>query len=305
MTRVFVFPGQGSQRVGMGRELFERFPAHTAAANECLGYRIEELCADDSGRLDQTEYTQPAIYVVNALKYLERAERGDSPACAAGHSLGEYNALLAAGAFDFLMGLRIVQRRGQLMASIEGGAMAAVTGLSEDDLRSELVRHDLGALDIGNRNSPRQFVLSGPRQEVERAAATLSGGADVEVRVLPVSGAFHSRYMAPLSASFVTFLKGIEFAPLRIPVLSNAYSEPYEQGSIADTLGAQLASPVRWTEIASRLLALENVEIEEIGTGRTLTALIRQLKTHQMEAERNRALMPEVKPVPQEITCRS
>ncbi|WP_394834224.1 ACP S-malonyltransferase [Pendulispora rubella] len=295
MTSIYVFPGQGSQRVGMGAELFESFPTEVAAANAVLGYSVEELCSDASGRLDDTEYTQPALYVVNALKYLAKASSGPRPDWTAGHSLGEYNALFAAGAFDFVTGLRLVQKRGQLMGRVQGGGMGAVVGLSEHELRGELARGGFDAMDVANLNSPTQFVLSGPLADVERAAAHLSSECDAEVRMLRVSGAFHSRYMAPAQAEFLGFVKDFAFQPLRIPVLSNAYAQPYEDGAIGETLAAQICSPVRWTEIASRFLAMDAPQIEEVGTGKTLSALFRQLRAHRMQLDTNS----------QEATCLS
>jgi len=282
MTRVYVFPGQGSQRVGMGADLFDRFPTEVAAANETLGYCIKELCSDDSGRLDNTEYTQPALYVVNALKYLEKEASGLRPDCAAGHSLGEYNALFAAGAYDFVTGLRLVQKRGQLMARVEGGGMAAVIGLEEDELRTELERAGFDGVDVANLNSPTQFVISGPIEDVARAADHITAACDAEVRILRVSGAFHSRYMAPAQAEFQSFVKEVQFEPLRVPVLANASARFYEDDAIGETLVAQIASPVRWTEISSQLLALDGAQIEEVGTGKTLTALFRQSRAHLM-----------------------
>jgi len=274
----------------MGADLFARYRVELAAADATLGYSVEELCMDDGGRLDDTAYTQPALYVVNALKHLDELASGQKPDYAAGHSLGEYNALLAAGAFDFVTGLRLVQKRGELMARVRGGGMGAVVGLSEGELRSELARGGLDQVDIANFNSPTQLVISGPLAEVLRAAAHITAACDAEVRMLRVSGAFHSRYMAPAQAEFASFLRGFRFEPLRIPVLSNAFARPYEDGAIAETLAAQIASPVRWTEIASQLLALDEVEIREIGAGKTLSALFRQLRAHRArereEAER-------------------
>jgi len=281
MKRVYVFPGQGAQRIGMGAGLFERFPGHVAAANDVLGYSIEDLCLrDESHRIDATEYTQPALYAVNALHYLDKMEQGTPPDYLAGHSLGSYNALFAAGAFDFVTGLRLVQKRGQLMARARGGGMAAVVGIRESELRAELEANGFEAVDIANINSQIQIVISGPRADVERAAAHLSSTRDVHVVMLRVSGAFHSRYMAEAEREFLEFLRGFDFHPLRIPVLSNAFAAPYDDTQIAETLAAQMSRPVRWMEIVSRLLSLGNVEFEEIGPGRTLSALIRQVKSH-------------------------
>jgi trans-AT polyketide synthase/acyltransferase/oxidoreductase domain-containing protein len=270
----------------MGDGLFDRFPSEVRAADDILGYSMQDLCLrDPEGKLDSTEYTQPALYVVNALNYLDRAARGHVPAYVAGHSLGEYNALFAAGAFDFPTGLRLVQRRGQIMAKASGGAMAAVVGLPEAHLREELERCGLHGLDIANLNSPTQIVISGPDLEVARAAWHLPKVGDVHVTTLRVSAAFHSRYMAAAAAEFLAFLRAVSFAPLRLPVLSNVHASPYEDGAVAETLAAQISSPVRWTEIVLRLLSLDGVAIEEVGPGRTLTALTRQIRRHASPRE--------------------
>src|SRR5260370_26635306 len=141
-AQAWVFPGQGSQRKGMGKDLFRRFPGIVATADDVLGYSVEELCqADPGGRLRQTQYAQPALYVVNAMAYLARTGAGGSPAFLAGHSLGEYCALFAAGCFDFATGLRLVRRRGELMAAASGGGMAAVIGLATHRLAGLLAEN--------------------------------------------------------------------------------------------------------------------------------------------------------------------
>jgi trans-AT polyketide synthase/acyltransferase/oxidoreductase domain-containing protein len=269
----------------MGEALFARFPAEVAAANAVLGYSLEELCSREDGRLDSTEYTQPALYVVNALHYMERVAAGERPDYVAGHSLGEYSALFAAGAFDFLTGLKIVQKRAELMAKAHGGGMAAVMNVPEAELRAALKDNGFEAIDIANLNAPNQIVISGPREEVERARAFLSDTCDANVVMLRVSGAFHSRYMAVAAAEFRSFLRGFQFGPLQIPVLSNAYARPYEDDDIIESLVAQMWNTVRWTEIVRTLLSLDKVSIEEVGPGRTLSSLIRRIRAHmQTEA---------------------
>jgi trans-AT polyketide synthase/acyltransferase/oxidoreductase domain-containing protein len=274
----------------MGAGLFERFPGEVAVADEILGYSIEELCLrDEHGRLDQTQFTQPALFVVNALHFLERTERGERPDYVAGHSLGSYDALYAAGAFDFATGVRLVQRRGQLMAQASGGGMAAVIGLTEVELRAALERGGFSAVDVANLNTPIQIVISGPREEVERAAAYLSHAVDAHIIMLRVSGAFHSRYMAAAEREFLSFLRTFRFGPLRVPVLSNAFAVPYDDGFIAETLAAQMTRPVRWTEIVRHLLELGPVDFVEVGPGRTLSAMIRQVKLEAAALERQMA----------------
>jgi malonyl CoA-acyl carrier protein transacylase len=279
MKRVYVFPGQGAQRVGMGARLFERFATEVAVADAILGYSVEALCLGDDGRLDRTEYTQPALYVVTALHYLDKLSSDGPPDLVAGHSLGSFTALFAAGAFDFATGVRLVQRRGQLMAAAEGGGMAAITGITEGELRDELTASGSDTIDIASINTPIQTVISGPRADIERAAAHLSRATDAHVNVLRVSGAFHSRYMEDIEREFLAFLRGFRFGRLRIPVLSNAFAAPYDDARVAETLAAQISRPVRWSEIVCRLLALGDVEFVEVGPGRTLSALVRQVRS--------------------------
>ena len=147
--KIYMFPGQGSQSKGMGADLFDRFRHLAEQADDILGYSIRELCVDDPrDELGNTRFTQPALYVVNAMSYYARMEEsGRAPDVVAGHSLGEFNALLAAGCFDFATGLRLVRRRGELMAQVSGGAMAAVMNASKDEIETRL----RNAVSTGNR----------------------------------------------------------------------------------------------------------------------------------------------------------
>jgi len=153
----------------MGAELFDRFADWTAAADAVLGYSIRELCVDDPrGELGQTAFTQPALYTVNAMLYRARHDSGrPAPAFVAGHSLGEYNALLAAGAFDFTTGLRLVAHRGAIMGRVRGGSMAAVIGLAPADIEAVLSQSEAGRrLDVANYNSFDQTVIAGPKEDL-------------------------------------------------------------------------------------------------------------------------------------------
>lgn len=274
-----LFPGQGSQRRGMGAGLFDRFPETAALASDVLGYDLARLCLQDpDGRLDDTRYTQPALYVVNALSYQASVEDGEPAGDHfLGHSLGEYNALLAAGAFDFETGLRLVLKRGELMARADGGAMLAVVGLPEPELRDFLAGQDLGRLDVANLNTPTQTVLSGPVEDIERARTSLE---DRRVRTsrLRVSAAFHSRHMEPARVEFRAFLKGFRFAPLRATVIANVTARPYADDEIAQVLSDQIAGPVRWVESVRRLLRVTPAEnCREAGGGRLLMRMLEQI----------------------------
>lgn len=280
VMKAVVFPGQGAQQKGMGKELFEAFPAQTAEASEILGYDIARLCLEDPNKeLRRTQFTQPALFVVGALAYQRwRASSGRDPDFAAGHSLGEYDALFAAGAFDFATGVKLVKRRGELMAQARGGSMAAVVGLDAGAIAQLLERNDLRALDVANFNTPQQTVLSGPGSELDRAAPFFEKAGARYVR-LDVSAAFHSRYMEPAAREFEAFLGGFSFQPLAFPVIANTQALPYAAADVAATLAAQLRSPVRWCDSIRYLLAQGELEFEELGHGTVLTRLIREIRS--------------------------
>jgi trans-AT polyketide synthase/acyltransferase/oxidoreductase domain-containing protein len=279
MSVAYVFPGQGSQKKGMGEGLFERFPALVSAADAELGYSLRELClADPEGFLGQTQYTQPALYAVNALSYLARSQAdGRPPDFVAGHSLGEYNALFAAEAFDFLTGLRLVRRRGALMAEVRGGAMAAIIGISGEQVGELLHNFAFDRVERANFNSPTQTVISGPADDVAAVSPLFEQTGAVVIR-LKVSGAFHSRMMEPVGRQFRQFLDGFTFGDLKIPVIANLSGRPYDPAAIKDTLAAQITQPVRWTESVRYLTGMGNPTFVEVGPGTVLAGLIRQIQ---------------------------
>ncbi len=279
MTKICVFPGQGSQSSGMGIELFDQFSELVKQADEVLGYSIKELCLDDPDkRLNQTDYTQPALYIVNALTYLSKTEgTGFRPDFVAGHSLGEYNALFAAEVFDFLTGLKIVLKRGQIMVKATGGGMAAIIGMPPDKIKQVLKDASFETIDIANLNSPKQTVISGRKEDIDAVKSVFE---DAGVRLfipLKVSGAFHSRYMQDARNEFADFLKNFEFQPLQIPVIANYTAAPYQDGEIANNMTQQISSPVRWVESIQYLKQQPEPEFEEIGPGNVLTKLIKQI----------------------------
>ena len=279
MTNIFVFPGQGSQSAGMGGELFDQFPELVKQADEVLGCSIKELCLDDpENRLNQTDYTQPALYVVNALTYLSKTENTDfRPDFVAGHSLGEYNALFTAGVFDFITGLKLVQKRGQIMVKVTGGGMAAVIGMQPDKIKQVLKDASFESIDIANLNSPKQTVISGRKEDID-AVKTVFEDAGVRLFIpLKVSGAFHSRYMQDAQNKFADFLKSFEFQPVQIPVIANYTAAPYQNGETMNNMVQQISSPVRWVESIQYLKQQPEPEFEEIGPGNVLTKLIKQI----------------------------
>ena len=275
----YLFPGQGSQEKGMGKQLFPRFPEETEIASDILGYSIVKLCTEDpSNQLARTEFTQPALFVVNALSYkMHLAESGDIPDFLAGHSLGEYNALQSSGAFSFEDGLRLVAKRGKLMSLAPLGAMAAVIGLSASDIRATLDFHGLSAVYIANYNSPNQIIISGIETDIEKSQQIFVDKGTVFIR-LNTSGPFHSPYMASAREEFGRYLENFSFSKLKIPVVSNVSGELYQQEKIPTLLATHITNPVRWSESISYLLHQGEMQFEELGVGKILTKLIPSIK---------------------------
>ncbi|MBC8951928.1 ACP S-malonyltransferase [Xenorhabdus sp. PB62.4] len=275
-----LFPGQGIQTKGMGEALFEKYPDMTALACDILGYDLKRICLENpDGLLNCTQYTQPCIYLVNALYYQAHLQNGGQRGdILLGHSLGEYNALLAAGAFDFETGLKLVAKRGELMGAVQGGAMLAVVGIEEPELRECLMKHHLDELDIANYNTPTQYVLSGPSEKIERAGKILEQRVRQAVK-LNVSAAYHSRYMEPARKEFAAFLKGFHFNPLSIPVIANISALPYENKVIAHTLSEQITGSVRWVESIRHVIEKgESCAYREMGNSQILSRMVNQIE---------------------------
>ena len=279
ILKVYIFPGQGSQTKGMGSQLFDQYDDLVSKADRILGYSIKELCLfDPNERINKTQYTQPALYVVNALSYMKKIEdTGIEPDYLVGHSLGEYNALLAGGAFDFETGLRLVKKRGQLMSLVDGGGMAAVIGADKQTIEANLSRNNLTGIDIANYNSASQIVISGLAQDIDRAGEVFRN-ANIMFIPLNVSAAFHSRYMESVKNEFEEFLGAIDFSILRIPVIANVTTRPYQYADIARNMVNQITGSVRWTESVHYLLGLGEIEFQEIGPGNVLTRLVAKIK---------------------------
>lgn len=265
----------------MGAEWFDRFSDWTAAADAVLGYSIRELCVEDPrAELGQTAFTQPALFTVNAMLYRARQESGrPAPTFVAGHSLGEYNALLAAGAFDFATGLRLVARRGAIMSRVRGGSMAAVIGLAPADIETVLAASDAGRrLDVANYNSFDQTVIAGPKEDLGAVEAALVAAGARGCIALNVSAPFHSRYMRDAQAEFTGFLQDATLVPPAIPVISNVTARPYAPDAVRDTLARQIGSSVRWLDSMLFLLDQPGAEFEEVGPGTVLSKMLAQIR---------------------------
>lgn len=277
--KVYFFPGQGSQKKGMGEYLFNEFSDLTAVADEVLGYSIREVCVlNKDSLLSRTEYAQAGIFVINALSYLkEKAENGE-PEFLLGHSLGEYNALCASGAFDFKTGVEIIQKRGAVMAKLKNGGMAVVKGLPVDEIQKIITVENFNTIDIANYNAPYQTVISGPKTEIIKVRPIFEKAGAQLYFPLDVDGAFHSRYMKEAFVEFSQFLSQIKFDGLKIPVVSSITAEPYvgNTANIRKTLMFQMINPVLWSASVEYLLRLGVTEFKEIGGGSSLSDTIEE-----------------------------
>lgn len=275
----YVFPGQGSQFKGMGADLFDKYPEYTKIADEVLGYSIKELCLDDpQDKLGQTTYTQPALYVVNALSYMDTVDKDHRiPDYVAGHSLGEYNALLAAGAFDFETGLRLVKKRGELMGQARNGKMAAVIGLSAEEIKEVLSTNNLESIDVANYNTLNQIAISGLESDILKAQSIFEE-AGARYIILNVSGAFHSRYMQEAKMAYEPYINQSKINPLKIKCISNVYARLYNSKRLKETLADQIVSSVQWCDTIRYLMGKDVTEIKQIGPGRVVSGLVSSIQ---------------------------
>jgi malonyl CoA-acyl carrier protein transacylase len=285
----FVFPGQGSQKRGMGQGLFDEVREYIAVEKDVdalLGYSLRKLCLEDAeNRMKETQFTQPCLYVVNALYYYKAVSQGTRPAYLAGHSMGEYNALLAAGVFDFMTGLRLIKKRGELMAQARNGGMAAVIGLSAGTIARLIRDNGLDTLDVANFNAPSQIVLSGPVDDIKRAAPIFEKGGARMYMPLQVSAAFHSRYMTDAAKAFADFLAPVSFAAPQTPVVANATAQLYPtlnaSESVKSLLVKQITNSVRWTQSMRMLINQGVTQFSETGPGNVLTRLVQQIQQEE------------------------
>ncbi len=288
MSKVaFVFPGQASQYSGMGKDLADKFPVARAVfeeADKSLGFSISKICFEGTeDELKLTANTQPAILTVSVAAYRVLAERGISPDYVAGHSLGEYSALVASGALKFADAVRLVRKRGQYMqeAVPSGqGAMAAILGISPAVVQDACKRAAEGEIcSAANLNSPEQTVISGHANAVKRAVEIASQSGAKRAVILPVSAPFHSALMMPAQEKLEKDLASTQFSDLQIPLVTNVDADSIRKGEEArQSLVRQVSMPVRWEE-SMRMLLDEGVRtFVEVGPGRVLTGIMRQIE---------------------------
>ncbi len=296
-----IFPGQGSQYAGMGRELAERFPAAAAVyqqADQALGFSLTELCfGGPEEDLKLTENTQPAILTTATAVYSVLEERGVRPDFVAGHSLGEYSGLVAAGSISFPEAVTLVRRRGQYMQEavpVGEGAMAAILGLDAAAVDDVCLRAGDGrVVAAANINSPRQIVIAGHRDAVDRALKLAKESGARRAILLPVSAPFHCSLMRPAETRLAEDLDSIGFGDLKFPLITNAEARPVREGEEARrALKLQVSRPVRW-HATIRLLLDEGVDtFVEVGPGKVLTGLVRSVEKSvtMLNAEDERSL---------------
>lgn len=279
--KVFGFPGQGAQAKGMGSDLFADFPEVVDSADSILGYSIVELCLGHGpGELVDTRYAQPALFTVEVLALLRHQDTNAVPPdFVIGHSLGEFTALFAAGVFDFPTGLRLVQRRGELMAAAPAGAMAAMLGPTRSEVAEFLQACGEAEIDVALDNAPGQIALSGPVAAIDRVVAAAEA-AELKCVRLNTSGPFHSRLMRGAAEAFAEHLARVPLADPKIPVVANATGRPHAPGRIAENLARQLTETVRWRDSVEHVLAAGDGELEfvELGPGRTLTGMVSRIR---------------------------
>jgi [acyl-carrier-protein] S-malonyltransferase len=287
MVTGFVFPGQGSQKVGMGRSWAEESAVARsvfAEADETLGFALSRLCWEGPvEELQLTANTQPAILTVSVATWRAVVDSGLAPRVVAGHSLGEYSALVAAGTLAFADALRLVRRRGELMQEavpVGIGAMAAVIGLpaSEVALLAQQAAGDQVCA-VANYNAPIQTVVAGHRSAVERTVALAKEYGAKRALLLPVSAPFHCELMRPAREALTPLLEATPFHDPRVPVMTNVDAAPVTTGVAArEALARQVDSPVRWVESIERMVTDHGVErFVEIGPGSVLTGLMRRI----------------------------
>ena len=287
MKTAFVFPGQGSQKVGMLKDLYEAYPIvreRFAQADEALGYSISQLCFEGPDtELVKTANTQPAILTASVACYEILKEKSFTPDIVGGHSLGEYSALVAAGVLDFKDAVYVVHKRGEYMQEavpLGEGAMAAILALP----REEVVRicgevnDTVGSVQAVNFNCPGQIVIAGATKAVEVAAEKMKEAGAKRAVMLPVSAPFHSRLMEPAAKRLQEELDKIEVKDAQIPVVANITGEILKDGAtIKEALVTQAAAPVLWEDCVATMVDFGVTRFVEVGPGKVLTGFTKKI----------------------------
>jgi [acyl-carrier-protein] S-malonyltransferase len=281
--KAYLFPGQGSQFPGMGKDLFDRFEMAKEmfqASDEILGFDLSTILLEGSKEdLQQTRVTQPAIYLHSVIS--AKVMGGDfQPDALAGHSLGEFSALTAAGAIDFESGLKLVSQRAEAMQKAcnqSEGTMAAVLGL-EDQIVEEICQQTSGVVVAANYNCPGQLVISGNVDAIASACEDLKAAGARRALVLPVGGAFHSPLMEPARSELANAIDATHFSAPLCPIYQNTTAQAVnEPKAIQKNLIAQLTAPVRWTQSVNAMIESGITDFVEVGPGKVLQGLVRKI----------------------------
>ena len=284
MNTAFVFPGQGSQYSGMGRDLYEKYPAARQVfdeADSALGFALSKMCFEGSEEeLRLTENTQPAILATSIAAFRVLEKRGRCPDFVAGHSLGEYSALVAAGALTLGDAVVLVRQRGKYMQEavpVGVGAMAALLGIEPEKVHAVCARAaEQQVVSPANLNSSSQVVIAGHREAVERAMALAKEAGAKRAILLPVSAPFHCVLLQPAADRLKQDIDACAFADLRFPLITNVDAQPIETAAAArSALERQVTMPVRWLEGVQWMLERNVRRFVEVGPGKVLFGLIR------------------------------
>jgi len=286
----FLFPGQGSQSVGMGKDLAAAYSVAQQTFDEAdaaLGYKLSQLCFEGpEEKLKLTEITQPAILTVSVAAFRVLREKGITPAFVAGHSLGEYSAHVAAGTLNFADAVRAVRNRGKYMQEavpVGEGAMAAILGMASDEVRKvcQEAAQD-GVCSPANLNSPDQTVISGSKSAVERAAELAKSRDAKKAVMLAVSAPFHCALMQPAQVRLAEDLRKLNFQPMQVPLIKNIDAEPTSDPVNArEALIHQVTGAVQWVNSMRKLIELGAEAFVEVGPGKVLSGLMRQIDRSQ------------------------
>ena len=291
--KAYVFPGQGSQFVGMGKDLFDRYEETKRifkVSDEILGFKISEILLEGSKEaLQQTRVTQPAIYIHSVISAM-MMENQQTPDAVAGHSLGEFSALTAAGIIDFESGLRLVSQRAEAMqkaCNLSEGTMAAVLGL-EDEQVETVCKKIKGTVVAANYNCPGQLVISGSKESIALACAALKAQGARRALILPVGGAFHSPLMEPAREELANAINQTTFAKPMCPVYQNTVAKPVtDPDEIQKNLIDQLTAPVKWTQSINAMKTDGISDFIEVGPGKVLQGLIKKIYPEAITSSSN------------------
>ncbi len=283
-NEAFLFPGQASQAIGMGKDLFDADALAKSMfeeADDTLGFSLSSVCFEGPmEELSKTSVTQPAVFLHSVICARLLGQAGVAPAIAAGHSLGEYSALVATGVLDFTVALRLVRLRGELMEKAgtqNPGAMSAILGMDDDDIVA-LCAADEGIVVAANFNAPGQIVISGEVDAVARVGDAAQRAGAKRVVNLPVSGAFHSQLMEPAARELADHLKETAFSAPSVPVVTNASAAAESNPDrLRELLIDQMTAPVRWTDSVKAVVAAGVDGASEVGPGAVLKGLVRRI----------------------------